>query len=88
VLERTGDATLKNRQFDANNFPHRRPLPENPRHHWVHDFKRRWIDLPALIIGLVVSPGAPQALFDEVKLFADLKKLTGEVKWSELHGRL
>jgi hypothetical protein len=38
-----------NRHFDINNVPHPRPLPENKRHDWVYDFKRRRIDVKALL---------------------------------------
>jgi len=61
-----------NRHFDLNNVPHPRPLPENKRHHWVQDFKRRRIDLKGLLTGVVVSP------------FADEDTLAKAQQWSKV----
>jgi len=47
-----------NRHFDLNNAPHSRPLPENKRHDWICEFKRRRIEVKALLTGVVVSPFA------------------------------
>jgi hypothetical protein len=73
-----------NRHFGENNWPHRDPLPENPRHHWVHDSKRRRIDLRALIVGIVVSPSTPKEISDEVKLWINVKQHSYPVRKSEL----
>jgi hypothetical protein len=73
-----------NRHIDRNNVPHYHPLPENPRHDWVHDFKRRRIDLEKLITGLVVSPWASQAVFDRVKQWVQVKGHSYEVRRSDL----
>jgi len=74
-----------NRHFDMNNFPHSRPLPENPRHHWVHEFKRRRIDLKALITGIVVSPWATKEVFEAVKQWVQVKNHSYEVRQSDLN---
>ena len=58
-----------NRHFDLNNFPHRVPLAENPRHHWVHDCKRRRISLPDLLQEVVISPWAEPDDIEEIKLW-------------------
>jgi hypothetical protein len=73
-----------NRHFDMNNFPRSRPLPENPRHQWVHEFKRRRIDLTALITGLVVSPWATQEVFEKAKQWVQVKNHSYEVRRSNL----
>jgi hypothetical protein len=73
-----------NRHFDENNRPHRGPLPENPRHHWVHNSKRRRIDLRALIKRLVVSPSASKEVSDEVKLWINVKQHSYPVRKSVL----
>lgn len=73
-----------NRHFDLNNFPHRRPLPENPRHHWVHDHKRRRIELASLITGVVVSPWASNGVLEIVKQWVDVKKHSYLVQQSNL----
>ena len=63
-----------NRHFNEFNFPSREPLDDvNARHKWVHDFKRRRIDVNPLLTGIVVSPWASDEVFDEVKLWAKLK---------------
>jgi hypothetical protein len=62
-----------NRHFDANNRPHSLPLVENPRHHWAHQFKKRRIDLKALINGVVVSPWASQDVMEKVETWVRIK---------------
>src|SRR5258708_38242873 len=48
-----------NRQYDLNNFAHREPLDElNPLHEWVHECKRRRIDLKALVTEVRLTPRA------------------------------
>jgi hypothetical protein len=75
-----------NLHFDENNFPHRRPLPHNEqyRHHWVHKFKRRRVDLSLLITGVVVTPGASKELFEEVELWKKVRQDTYAVRRSDL----
>jgi len=73
----------RNRHFDLNS-PHSRPLPENPRHHWVHDFKRRRVDLKALITGVVVSPWAAKEVFGKVEHWIQVKNHSCEVRRSNL----
>src|SRR5207249_4490407 len=58
-----------NRYLDLNNFPHRVPLAENPRHPWVHDFKRRRISLRDLVQEVVISPWAEPDEVEEIKLW-------------------
>lgn len=78
-----------NRHFNELNFPSREPLDDlNPRHKWVHDFKRRRIDVSALLTGIVVSPWASDEVFEEVRLWANLKNFSCPVKASLLKGSL
>jgi hypothetical protein len=56
-----------NRHYGATNFPHDRPLKENRLHKWVHDGKRRRIDVKPLVTGVVVSPWASSKVYREVK---------------------
>jgi hypothetical protein len=78
-----------NRHLDELNFPSREPLDDlNPRHRWVHDFKRRRIDVNALLTGIVVSPWASDDVFEEVKLWAKLKSFSCPVNPSPLKGSL
>jgi hypothetical protein len=58
-----------NRHIDLNNFPQRLPLPENPRHPWVHDCKRRRISLRDLLQGVVISPWAEPDEVEEINLW-------------------
>jgi hypothetical protein len=56
------------RNLSETNFPHREPLDEiNPRHCWVHDYKRRRITLKNLLVGIAVSPWATDKTLAEVK---------------------
>jgi hypothetical protein len=73
-----------NRHFDANNWPHRRPLAENPRHHWVPEFKHRRIHLNALLTKIVVAPGASKDIFEEVELWVKIKQFSCKAQRSEL----
>lgn len=73
-----------NRHFDLNGFPSPAPLAQNPRHSWVPEYKRRRIDLRALVTGVVTSPWAEEHVVDEVKLWMHLKGLSAEVSRSEL----
>jgi len=63
-----------NRHFDANDWPHSLPLSENPRHPWVHEFKKRRIDLKTLINGVVVSPWASQEIVQKVETWVRIKQ--------------
>jgi hypothetical protein len=63
-----------NRHFDQNNFPNREPLDElNPLHAWVHECKRRRIDVKALVTEVRLSPWATQADFEEVRTWVRSK---------------
>lgn len=77
----------QNRHFDAENRVDREPLDENKLHEWVHDHKRRRIDLAKLVTEIRVSPWATDETFEDVKLFANLKNLTCLLRWSELKGK-
>jgi hypothetical protein len=79
-----GQSAGDNRHFDANNFPHPRPLPENSPPSWLHCYKRRRIDLSALITGVVVSPFASDEVLGTAKHWVDVRKLSCEVRQSNL----
>ena len=66
VLQCYDPMASANRNYDKNSFPHREPLDENPLHEWVHDCKRRRIDLKAMITEIRVSPGATKEEVEEV----------------------
>lgn len=73
-----------NRHFDHNNVPHLRPLPENPRHAWVSEGKRRRIDLSRLIIGIVVSPFAAPEILDMTRSWVRVRNHSCDVQRSIL----
>jgi hypothetical protein len=73
-----------NRHFDLHSFPHSRPLPENPPHHWVHEFKRRRVDLKKLITGIVVSPWATNDVLEMAESWVKAKNHTCEIRRSTL----
>jgi hypothetical protein len=73
-----------NRHFDLNNVPHPRPLPENKRHDYVYDFKRRRIDVKALLTGVVVSPFAETDALAKAKQWAEVRKHEYDVRRSNL----
>lgn len=73
-----------NRHFDLNNIPHPRPLLENHRHHWVHDFKRRRIDVNALLTGVVVSPFAESSTLAKAKQWAEVRNHEYDIRRSIL----
>jgi len=78
-----------NRHFNDRNFPNREPLDEvNRLHEWVPEFKRRRIDLKALLTGIVVGPWATEDEYNEVKLWAKVKNFGCPVTRSELTGSL
>ena len=63
-----------NRHFNLNNFPNREPLDElNPLHKWVHECKRRRIDLKALVTEVRLSPRATQDELEDVKTWVKSK---------------
>jgi len=71
-----------NRHFDENNRAHRTPLI--PPHEWVSEYKRRRVDLKALITGIVVSAWASEEVAEEVKLWVKVKHHSCTVQPSEL----
>jgi len=74
-----------NRHYDWNNFPHREPLNElNPLHEWVHECKRRRIDLKALVTEVRLSPWATQNEFAEVNTWVKTRNFPCRVTPSEL----
>jgi len=76
-----------NRHFNDLNFPSREPLDDvNPLHRWVHPYKRRRIDLNALLTEVVVSPWVSQVIFDEVQHW--VKPRPFSCRRSDLAGRL
>jgi hypothetical protein len=78
-----------NRHIDSNGFPHREPLDsENPLHEWVHDCKRRRVDLKALVTEIRLSPWASTAECEEVKDWMKGKNFSCSVKPSDLTGPL
>lgn len=74
----------QNRHFDLNNVPHRRPLDENKRHGWVREFKRRQIDVKALLTGVVISPFVGGDALQKAKQWAEVRKHEYEVRRSAL----
>lgn len=74
----------QNRHFDLNNVPHRRPLEENRRHSWVHEFKRRRVDVKALLTGVVVSPFADSEALQKAKVWVEVRKHDYEARRSVL----
>jgi len=74
-----------NRHYDLNNFVHREPLDElNPLHEWVHECKRRRIDLKALVTEVRLSPSASNQELDEVNLWVKTKNIPCTVTQSDL----
>jgi hypothetical protein len=74
-----------NRHYDLNNFPHREPLEElNPRHEWVHDCKRRRVDLKALVTEVRLSPWATHEESEEVNEWVKAKSLSCLISRSDL----
>ena len=78
-----------NRHIDRNDFPHREPLEiENPLHKWVHEDKRRRIDLKALVTEIRVSPWATTSETEEVNDWMKGKGFSCPVGPSKLAGPL
>ena len=74
-----------NRHYDLNSFPNREPLDDlNPLHPWVHKYKRRRIDLKALVTEVRLSPWATPEESEEVKLWVRAKNFSCPVKLSDL----
>jgi hypothetical protein len=74
-----------NRHYDAENRVHREPLHDlNALHEWVHDHKRRRIDLAKLVTEVRVSPWASEETLEDVATF--VRSVTREcpIVWSEL----
>ncbi len=88
VLSSYDPAGRANRHIDANGYPHREPLDEgdeeNPLHAWVHDHKRRRIDLKALLTEVRCSPWITDAEAQEVSEWMKVKQFDCPVKPSEL----
>jgi hypothetical protein len=78
-----------NRHYGLNNFPNREPLNElNPLHKWVHECKRRRIDLKALVTEVRLSPWVTQEEREEAKLWVNVKNFLCPVNESELAGSM
>lgn len=74
-----------NRHFGLNGFPNREPLDnENPPHEWVHDCKRRRVDLKALVTEIRLSPWATKDEIEEVHTWVKAKGLVCPVRVSDL----
>jgi hypothetical protein len=74
-----------NRHIGLNGFPNREPLDkENPLHEWVHEFKRRRIDLKALVTEVRLSPWANEEELEEAKTWVKGKNLSCPVSRSDL----
>lgn len=73
-----------NRHYNADNFPNREPLDENPIHPWVHPCKRRRIDLKSLVTEIRLSPWAKTEDTEEVKLWVKNKNLSCSVNPSDI----
>ena len=84
VLYSNDPVAGRNRHYDAENFPHREPLDDvNPLHKWVHDCKRRRIDLKSLITSIYVSPWATYETFAEVKHWANVRNYSFPVTYDQ-----
>lgn len=73
-----------NRNYGENNWPSRLPKPENPTRPWIHEYKRRRIDLKSLITGITLSPWATEALETEVKEWVKIKNFDIPVESSSI----
>jgi hypothetical protein len=87
VLECCDPVAGANRHFTQDGFPNREPLgEENPLHEWVHECKRRRIDLKALVTEVRLSPWETQKERDEVALWMKNKGISCPVTRSEYAG--
>jgi hypothetical protein len=74
-----------NRHIGLNGFPNREPLDkENPLHEWVHEFKRRRVDLKVLVTEVRLSPWATGEELEEVKTWVKGKNFSCPVRRSDL----
>lgn len=74
-----------NRHIGLNGFPHREPLDgENPLHEWVHECKRRRIDLKALVTEVRLSPWATKDEFEEVNIWVKSRTPSCPITHSDL----
>jgi len=74
-----------NRHIGLNGFPHREPLDtENPLHEWVHECKRRRIDLKSLVTEVRLSPWATNDELEEIQIWVKNKIQACSVTRSEL----
>ena len=76
-----------NRHIGPTNFPHERPLKVNRLHKWVHDGKRRRINLTPLLTGVVVSPWASSKVCRKVKEWVKLTNVNCEATRSALRSK-
>jgi hypothetical protein len=87
VLSCSDPVAANNRHYNELNFPNREPLDDvYPLPKWVKDFKRRRIDLKALVTGFVVSPWASKEVYEEVQQWVKRKQFSLPVSWSSLAG--
>jgi hypothetical protein len=74
-----------NRHIGLTGFTHREPLDkENPLHEWVHEYKRRRIDLKSLITEVRLSPWAINDEKEEIELWVKGKIPACPITKSEL----
>jgi hypothetical protein len=84
IVECPDPFDAQNRHFDLNMVPHRRPLDENGRHGWVQEFKRRRIDVKALLTGVVISPFAADDALQKANQWRDVRRHEYDVRRSTL----
>jgi len=78
-----------NRHYGLDNFPNREPLNElNPLHKWVHECKRRRIDLRALVTEVRLSPWVTLEEWEEANTWVKVKNFACLVTRSDLAGRM
>jgi len=78
-----------NRNFDENGIPRREPLDHlYPLPKWVHEFKRRRIDLKKLITGIRFSPYVTYAQREDIGWWKKNKNMDCNLDESELAGML
>jgi hypothetical protein len=78
-----------NRHYGLDNFPNREPLDEqNPLHEWVHECKRRRINLKALVTEIRLSPWATEEELKEVNTWMRGKNFSCLVTRSDLTSTL
>lgn len=85
VLTSSDPVGGNNRHFGLNGFPNREPLDkENPLHEWVHECKRRRINLKQLVTEVRLSPWATNEEIEEVHTWVKCKGFTCPVRLSAL----